>query len=78
MKMESEETDYIKRMKDNISIHDKGFGFIGNGLFVPPKVAQSYEDGQEVELVVVKEVKKDKQEIGWKALGSVDDTVVEN
>jgi hypothetical protein len=77
-KIEFQETDCIKRLKSDISIHDKGFGFVGNSVFVPPKVAQNYEDGQETELVVVMKVKKDVQEVGWEALGSVDDTVIDN
>jgi hypothetical protein len=65
-----EENQWIRRVEGRISIHERGFGFINNDVFVPPPLAQGYEDGQQVSLIAVKKPDKKTGKLGWTAIGT--------
>lgn len=71
-----QETEWITRISGDISIHQKGFGFV-NDVFIPPHLARTFEDGREVSVVAVRKRNKKTNELGWTAVAPVSDVVVE-
>lgn len=69
--------EWVMRVEGEISIHEKGFGFVNRQVFVPPPLAGKYRDGQVVSLVAVKKRKRNSNEIGWTAVGSPGADVVD-
>ena len=63
-----QETEWIMRVNGRLSVLPEGFGFVEN-VFVPPRLAQTLEDGSKVSLVAVRKRNKKTDELGWTAVG---------
>ncbi|MDJ0713151.1 MAG: hypothetical protein QNJ54_02885 [Prochloraceae cyanobacterium] len=50
-----------------VRLHQKGFGFVED-VFVPPELASQLENGQQVNLIIVKKLDKKKNQLGWSAI----------
>ena len=68
-KADFQESPFITQVSGKISVKPKGFGFVDN-VFVPPSLAQNYEDGEEVLFIAVKKINRKTNQLGWTALGT--------
>jgi tetratricopeptide (TPR) repeat protein len=59
--------DKLEKIKGELKITDKGFGFVGD-TFIPPKLAKKEFSGQTVEVLRYRDIDKVKNRMGWKAL----------
>ncbi|MGK7915561.1 MAG: hypothetical protein AB4038_08440 [Prochloraceae cyanobacterium] len=50
-----------------VRLNKRGFGFVEDA-FVPPELASQLENGQKVNLVIVKKLDKKKNRLGWTAI----------
>jgi hypothetical protein len=62
---------WIQRVQGAIAIHPNGFGFVDD-VFVPPHIARSYENGQNVALVAVRRPNRKTGVLGWAAISAAD------
>jgi hypothetical protein len=61
----------IRRAEGIIALHAGGYGFVDE-VFVPPRVAQAYCNGQHISLVAVIQPNKKTGRLGWVAVGAGD------